>query len=241
MEQGDFTLLNAQLAVFFERNLKKPESFYSELDKELGSIFDQTPIIIPIPEDDPNLGGVPVVQMRSSNPFACNLAYARADFLCLGKGSNQRFDSVQEYFLEKSENFVQFFRKKDYKIKRIGFITRFFILSDNADKRISMSLKPSFFESQKGDVIETHITNATTFTDEETEIKTNFLVSLNRTKSTIFEVGSDLDGIELLLDVNTSPEKFDEYVEKVDANFVRNFIERNTAMMNPGKFLEIMQ
>lgn len=238
MNEKDFTIINMQLAVFFEKTLDNPEGLHLKLNEKLGNIFDQAPMVISIPKDNPELSMVPVVQMNSSDNYACNIAYARADFIKSGKGV-QALDDMSNDFVDKSSGFVNIFLENNSRINRIGVITRYFVRSDSPDDKISKLLNKDFISLQCGSVVETHITNATRIVEDDGD-EINVLLSLNRMSKNIFGVGSDLNGFEIMFDINTAPEKMSYYVEKINGEFVKSFIENNIERGNPNDIINLI-
>jgi hypothetical protein len=240
MEEKDITILNSQLAVFFVQPLDKPDALFPQLNEALGNVFDQTPLVLPIPKEN-GLSGVPVVQMRSSGAYSCNLAYARADFFKLGRGV-QSFDDIKNDFSKKSFDFVSFFTEKGIAVNRIGFITRFFIRSSNPDEHIARVLNSAFTNLQNGGSARTHearVTHVARFLDAD-GIEINHLISLSKTRANIFGAGSDVEGIELMLDFNTALERAGEYAKRISPAFVCAFIRGNSEKIEPQKILNLI-
>jgi hypothetical protein len=120
-----FILINTQFAIFFKEKVENPELVYEALNKELGSIFSLPAVINTLPNEQ-QLASIPVVRMTTKdNIFRLDIARARADFFVAGEGQEE-FGKKKEVFVEKVKILFDFF-KRSSEIKRIGFVTKFFV------------------------------------------------------------------------------------------------------------------
>ena len=137
MENGEYTLLNAQLAFFFKERQERPDLLYQPLNEAVGEIFQNTPIVVPVP-NEPNLDTVPIVQL-SAGKHRINIARTRMDFFLTGTGM-QTFEDVRTDFVKKVDALKGVLETKDVAVKRVGFVRRYFISDTNAGDRIGTLL-----------------------------------------------------------------------------------------------------
>lgn len=216
-------LINTQLALFFENPLSRPDELSQAFNEQMGGIFDQIPIVIPVPNES-QLLNVPVVQMNSKNDvYSCNIARGRVDFFHRGVGK-QIFTDIREQLLKEVENFFSFFSEK-VKIKRIGFVTRFFIEDPEQDKTIAKLLDNDFKTLHSGDTHEAFIRYVSRINNFVDEFNINNFTSLERFSARIKDVGTNIKGISLTRDFNTDPNTL--YSEKFNTDKIRKFIEES--------------
>lgn len=219
-------LIESQFAFFFENPISKPEGLWQQINDKLTNIFDQTPVIIPVPYD-PNLYDVPVVQMRSGNGiFRLNLARGRADFFYAGSGK-QKFSDIQADFADKIIDLFAVFSDFEMKTKRIGFVTRFFIEDTEQDKTIKKLLIDSFtglFDTEVNEVGIRYVTRM-----QEGEFKLNNFTAAERFNARIIGEEKPTKGVLITRDFNTAPEE--NYGNKISAEILKNIIS-----VTSGKF-----
>lgn len=229
-------LINTQLALFFENPLSRPDELSQAFNEQMGGIFDQIPTVIPVPNET-QLLDVPVVQMNSKNGvYSCNIARGRADFFHRGVGK-QAFTDIKEEFLKEVENFYGFFGEK-VKIKRIGFVTRFFIEDSDQDKTIAKLLNGDFKTLHSGDTHEAFIRYVSRINNFIDEIDVNNFTSLERFFANIKDGGTNVKGVLLTRDFNTDPNT--PYSEKFNTDKIKSFIdesEKNFKLDNIKKIL----
>lgn len=221
LQQGkEEILIESQFAFFFQDLITKPENFWSSISDGL-NIFDQTPIILPVPLD-PNLNGAPVVQMRSGNGvFRLNLARARADFFYAGSGK-QQFLTIQNDFISKVKKLLSLFQESETEIKRVGFVTRIFIEDEEQDKTIKKLLASEFTTLFEGDVKEAAVRYVTKTQTVDDAFKLNNFTTVERFDARIAGETQPLKGILISRDFNTDPEE--NYSKKFDAEKVEQIV-----------------
>ena len=97
--------ISTQFALFFGKPIDRPEIYISDFTKEMGDIFDQSPLSIPVP-NTPQFGNTPVVQFTSSNGLhACGLARQRADYYHFSSDRKKQyeFNEIRNNFLTNIE------------------------------------------------------------------------------------------------------------------------------------------
>lgn len=235
-------LINTQLALFFERPIYKPEEFWQDLNYKLDNIFDKTPIIFPVP-DDLKLYDIPIVQMTSSTGiYSCNISRSRSDFFISGSGT-QTFFTIKDDFLRQAEKYFNFFKEKKEKIKRIGFVTRFFFEDKSQDKIIAKLLNEDFkklhWEKGIDSTHEVYLRYVSRIKINQFEIN-NFTV-IERFFARISGTDEDKKGILVTRDFNTISEKEIEYKEKFE-NFdvIKTFIVNAGDKLNLDKLKQII-
>lgn len=73
-------LLSAQLGIFSEDSISRPDLLFSEVNEKLGGIVDDMPTILNLPPDLP--ADIPVVQAKSSDGrININVSRSRIDLI----------------------------------------------------------------------------------------------------------------------------------------------------------------
>lgn len=212
-------LINTQLALFFDKPIDRPDELWPLFNKEMGGVFDQIPSIFPLP-NQLQLLDVPIIQAVSSNRvYSCNMAKGRVDYFHAGIGK-QKFRDIKSDFLIETEKYFNFFSSKT-KIKRIGFVIRFFIQDDEQAKTISKLLDRGFRELHGGDTHEAYIRFVSR--DKIDIFDVNNFTSIEKFSANISEVGNNIKGILITRDFNTIPEK--NYQSELDIDKVKKFME----------------
>ncbi|HBB49296.1 TPA: hypothetical protein DEQ22_00940 [Candidatus Nomurabacteria bacterium] len=212
--------VNSQTVIFFQQTLAKPEKIWSELSDKFPNIFDQPPLILPIPNQS-EISQVPVVQISSSNGvYRINISRKRVDFFVAGEGK-QKFSDKKDSILEKSVILFNFFKNLT-KVSRIAFIVRNFIEEDNAVKVLSNLLLPGFTSLYEGDVFDSHIRYTTRHDFEAFKINNYSLVEKSEVNININNTIKKSTGILITRDFNTIPEN--DLSEQIDGSSFTNFI-----------------
>lgn len=199
-------LINTQTAFFFEKILEKPEGIWESLNNELGGVFDQTPIILPVPRDQ-KLMEVPVVQMLSSSGvYSCNISRARIDFFIAGEGE-QAFNVKEEEMINMSSKLFNFL-KKDPGIKRIGFVSRFFIKEEKQDEILKNILNKKFIdlhtEGEESAFVESYVKYVQKI--KVLNLDVNNFTTIEKYFANIPSAGENIKGVLVTRDFNTIPE-----------------------------------
>lgn len=219
METKKEIIINIQLALFFSNPLIKPEEFWQSFNSSMDSIFDNTPLIMPVP-NDPKVYDIPVVQMNSSRGvYSCNIARNRVDFFVAGVGE-QSFSDIKSDLLEKSEKFFRFFSEKS-KIKRIGFVSRFFIEDKGQDKTIANLLNDNFKALHNGDVHEVSVRYVSRVKIDSFDI--NNFTTIEKFLARISGIDERKKGILITRDFNTIQEK--NYENQLDWNDIKKIVD----------------
>ncbi|MFH1233418.1 MAG: hypothetical protein V1649_02080 [Patescibacteria group bacterium] len=219
-------LINSQFALFFDQPIQKPENFWQPLNDYMDKVFDQTPIILPVP-NDANLNEIPIVQMKSmSGIYSCNISRGRVDFFHAGEGE-QKFSDIKDNLIKEVSNLFIFFNDKQTKIKRIGFVTRFFMEDEKQDETISILLNDNFKKIHNGTVYETYIKYVSR--DKIKNLKINNYTTIEKFSANISKKGNNIKGVLITRDFNTIPEENykDEFLLEID-----KFIEKSEEKFN---------
>lgn len=212
-------IINTQFALFFDQPLSKPEEFWQPFNSEMGGIFDQTPIILPVPNES-KLYDVPVVQMTSiKGVYSCNIARSRVDLFIAGVG-RQKFSDIKNNLLEKIEKYYSFFSTKS-EIKRVGFVNRFFIRDEGQDKTIAKLLNSDFKTLHEGDAHQAYVRYVSRIRTRSFDV--NNFTAIERFFARISGVGEGIKGVLITRDFNTIPEK--NYKSQFSWNNIKEFIE----------------
>jgi hypothetical protein len=132
------TPIKVQLALFFKNTLDRPDEEYMNLNKEMNNLFNNTPTIIPVPDDAPK--DIPVVQLSSKEKgYRANISRKRADlFFDPNKNdkNDKNIDEIMKDFNIKVDNFIDFF-VNICRINRMGFVVDNIFISKDSVKKIN--------------------------------------------------------------------------------------------------------
>ncbi len=194
-------LINTQLSLFFAQPLQKPEDLWDDLRKSsLGSLFDQTPRIQPVP-NEPQYTDVPVLQMQSGRGHALSVSHMRAEFTYLHPHGPDVADDAP--WLDVFARFFAFFDEQ-LVIRRIGFVKRFFVESVNPPVEIAELFRFDPVKTQGGAVHEAGLRFVTR--DRFGSFIINNFTSVEQATATGSN-GRVMQGFLVLRDVNTAPEE----------------------------------
>lgn len=141
-------VMNYQLAIFFKKNIQRPDQFFSKLNDSIGNVFDRMPQIIPMPEEVPP----EIPRVSSSDSFgiyAVNVSLSRMDFTINVVDSPLKEAEALSDFIAKSKLIIKNIPSES-KITRIGLIGNYFEL-DNAP---AVSLARKLSKKDLGNVSE---------------------------------------------------------------------------------------
>lgn len=214
-------IVQIQLAFFFESVIQRPDEFVVGLNESMGGIFNEVPVILPVP-NAAQLLGVPLVQMRSQNGvYSCNIARNRVDFFIAGEGK-QKFIDIKDDLLEKSKQYYNFFASRA-NIKRLGFVAKFFIQEENPDSAIANLIKDDFRVIHGGKIHQSYVRFVTR--TQVRELESNNNTTVERTAASIEGVGIDLLGVLITRDFNTVPDI--GYQAKINSSLIAEFINES--------------
>ncbi len=227
-------LINTQLALFFEQLISRPDELWQQFNTEMDGIFDQIPLTVPVPNET-QLAEVPVVQMNSNKGvYSCNIARGRVDFFHRGVGK-QTFSDIKNDFLQEIEKYFNYFSGKT-KIKRIGFVTRFFIEDNNQDKTIAKLLNKKFIKLHDNNVHEAYIRYVSRIKIGEFDV--NDLTIVERFLARISGIGDNIKGILVTRDFNTIPEQL--YSSKLNSRIIKDFLNESEKKFNLKNFKNVL-
>lgn len=214
-------LINTQFALFFDGLIERPDQLVELFNAEMGNIFDKIPVVIPVP-NEPKLSEIPVAQLFSTDGiYSCKIARSRVDFFYAGAGK-QKFSDIEYSFKNKVEKLYEFF-SDNIKIKRMGFVTHFFIEGTEPDKTIAEKLlNDEFRKIHGGDIYEAFIKYVSR--DSVNEFEINNFTTVEKFTARISDIG-ELKGILITRDFNTIPEE--NYKEKLTNEKIKDFIEKS--------------
>ena len=215
-------LINTQLALFLNDAFVRPDKLVAGLNEIMGSVFNAAPTILPIP-DLPGLEAAPMVQMKSSDGvYSCDISRVRVDF-CLAGIGNQKFADLREDFINKATACMRFLESNSITVKRLGFISRFFVEERSAFLPVANLLKPEFCQTFLGDgheVFLRYVSRTQMFS-----MNVNNFTTLEKFSARI--LGQQQDGILIVRDFNSIPE--DDYPDKISSGMIRAFITNSEA------------
>jgi len=213
-------IINTQFALFFESPISRPDSFVVDFNKAIGNIFDQIPVILPVPNE---LLDVPVVQMNTTNRvYSCNIARGRVDFFHAGV-AGQKFPDIRSNFQNEVERLYEFFSDKT-KIIRIGFVTRFFFEDEKQDETIAKLINEDFRKYHNGTIHQAYIRYVSSMKIDDFEV--NNFTSIEKFFAVISGVEDKIKGILVTRDFNTNLEEGDNYKNRFNFQKIKSFIEK---------------
>lgn len=186
-------LLQLQLALFFRDIETRPDKFISEISDD---IFNQMPIILPLPQDAPI--EIPVVMLNSSDGrYNCNIAKSRIDFILNNINSNNDILIDLNEFIRNMRSYstVVF---NDKKIIRFGFIGQYFVENDSAVN----SIKDKYIKKAIGNLEELNIRYNKRFNYEDMLL--NNIVDIGKGNVVSGEIVKE--GIMIQKDINNVPD-----------------------------------
>jgi hypothetical protein len=191
-------LIQLQLALFFAENEPRPDKLGQKItDTSLGDVFNQMPIIMPIPLDAPP--EIPVVILRSmSDVYSCNISRSRIDFF-VKPGENDDSNQHLIDFIEHIRPFasVVFANRK---VNRFGFIGQYMIRTNDPVSKIhGKYLKYNF-----GDLEELSIRFNKRFKSKNGNLLMNRLIDISKANFTE-KNGKEQVGIFIQKDINNVP------------------------------------
>lgn len=124
-------IVKLQLALFYKQPDFRPDTSYSDINKEMGNLFNAMPQVMNLPNDVPL--DIPRVQMRDElNKYACNMAPIRTDFFINeNHDSETNWPEIVKDFKAKSSLFIKSVLSR-HEVVRFGLIGNFFIHDNNS-------------------------------------------------------------------------------------------------------------
>ncbi len=234
-------LINAQFAIIFSSPLASPEKLYAELNNKMKDVFDSTPVILPVP-NELQLLDVPIVQMNSkTGVYSAHISRGRGDLFIAGSGV-EVFNEKKDEFIEKSKVFFNYF-SSETSIKRIAFITRFFIIEPKPNNVISNLLNSTFKSlhdidgaDANQDVIDSSIRYVSSI--QVGSFKVNNFTTLEEFNARISGIPGSQKGILITRDFNTNPNE--NYSEEFHAEAITSFIEDTSKLFKVDEIEQLL-
>lgn len=219
--------INTQFALFFNESLSRPDLLFTDLNRQMGNIFDQPPVIIP-PPNLPEFDQVPMVQATSTNGLhSCSLATKKVGYTHFASDREKMFGfpEIKNTFLSHVEKLFTFFTGSREQINRIGFITKFFLDEQNPDIKIANLLMNDFIEIHGGKPRRVGIQYVSEINIGDFLINNNTIIQ--RGEVDIYETGSKTSkgGILVSRDFNSVPEKVSEYLGRFNVENIKRIIQ----------------
>lgn len=232
MEDKKEILINTQITFFFKDRLLDPGSFSSEMKVCFPAFNNSTDELFPVP-DDIRFDDIPIVSASSSdNVYRYEIAKGRINFYIAGEGK-QSFSDKEKDLAQDAEKLYNLLQEKDKKIKRFGFVTRFFIEDINKDEVIEKILNPSFIKIHK----DISTPDKSSFYEgfiryvrktEFLSLSINNYSTIERFNARISGVQNNLEGILITRDLNTAQENEEKNSETLNNKFsMKLFIDES--------------
>lgn len=188
-------IISLQFALFFRDVVERPDTAFSDINKNMLNIFDAIPTTLPIPPQLPN--DVPVISMRSlNNEYVCNIARSRVDIIRQRTDDNKTNQELLKDFNSKVLGFAKYILGKQATI-RFGLIARFF---HHDDKPVD-TIREKFLKIDVSNVSELSIRYNRN--GESHGYRINDIVDVAAAEAVLGGVASK--GIFILRDINNVP------------------------------------
>ncbi len=200
---SNFKLSGIQTVLFLSdfRLTDKP-SFTKELLDLTKDIFNDEPLILPIPDDAPK--DIPRIILKSTNSsYYVNVSLDRLDFnfRVIDEGEDLKFEEIIDGHLNNIEKIYNFLLNYEHtRISRIGFIARFFIKLEGGSPTFIKNkfLKEGLFPNARSiDILE----------NEKISLDSYQLNKLINIKSLRKKEEEEFKGLLTEIDINTIKER----------------------------------
>lgn len=221
-------VLSTQLTLFFSKTIDRPDQLVPELGKKLSDVFDQIPTILP-PIQSSNLN-IPIVQMGSKDgALVCNISQTRLNIFVNSVGY-QNYCDLKEKLLNLTRKISESFQGN---IKRVGFVTNFFIEEKESEKVIA-ELVNAGFKSAVGSLTPHQANIIYSFVDTIGSFNINNYTAIQKISARHDE--ESLDGVNIIRDFNTiptddhkgvlTPDKLEAFIGAAEGKFNLEEIKR---------------
>ena len=132
----DMTVINIQLALFFQEPINRPDKLISSINEKLDNLFDSAPIIFPYAEAPIEF---PAVQLSSvDKEYNCTISKSRIDFIFNPKSGITDFSNIQDEINKKEKRFIEaVFNSPDItNLNRIGHVIRYFVEDESPSETL---------------------------------------------------------------------------------------------------------
>lgn len=221
-------LLSAQLGIFSEDSISRPDLLFSEVNEKLGGIVDGMPTILNLP---PNLpADFPVVQAKSSDGrININVSRSRIDLIVhfIFESSASPIES-----LNSQKSVIQKFYKAVLNTiiaKRTGFILTMFEPNSN-------NVKP-IFEKYFSEKFTSKFVEASMRVNKQNMRKSVVYNNIRSIESATITVGTEnISGVLFQFDINNVPEEG----KKINEDTVSYVVAQGTAILSPESVKEMI-
>ena len=229
------TFMNCQFAIYFIQELSRPEQLWQALNSSMNSKFDQTPLILPVPDEKTFLE-VPVVQAVSkNNAFRLNISRKRLDFFIYVQGKNAEFSQIKD-ILETSMKILLKETRKMVIVQWIGFVQNYFIEDVDPASRIATVLDNKLKKIHGGKTLEASVDYVERIS--ALGIKINNHTVLQPASAKFKGETKDIGGLIIARDFNTKPEENKNNF--INEEFLIKFMQFAQANLNLDKLTSIL-
>lgn len=214
-------LLSAQLAIFFDDSISRPDLLFSEVNEKLGGIVNDMPTILNLPPDIP--AEIPVVQAKSSDGLLnVNVSRARIDLIVhfVFESSESPIDC-----LNSQKGIIQKFYKSvlnTITAKRTGFILTMFEPNSNNVK--------SIFEKYFSEKFTSKFVEASMRVNKQNMRKSVVYNNIRSIEAATITVGAEnISGVLFQFDINNAPEEG----KKINEDIVSYVVAQGAANLSP--------
>lgn len=221
-------LLSAQLGIFSEDSISRPDLLFSEVNEKLGGIADDMPTILNLPPDLP--ADIPVVQAKSSDGrININVSRSRIDLIVhfIFESSASPIES-----LNSQKSVIQKFYKAVLNTiiaKRTGFILTMFEPNGN-------NVKP-IFEKYFSEKFTSKFVEESMRVNKQNMRKSVVYNNIRSIESATITVGTEnISGVLFQFDINNVPEEG----KKINEDTVSYVVAQGTAILSPESVKEMI-
>ena len=203
-------LLSAQLGIFSEDSISRPDLLFSEVNEKLGGIVDDMPTILNLPPDLP--ADIPVVQAKSSDG-RININVSRS-----------RIDLIVHFIFESSASPIESLNSQK------SVIQKFYkaVLNTIIAKRTGFIL--TMFEPNSNNVKPMRV-------NKQNMRKSVVYNNIRSIESATITVGTEnISGVLFQFDINNVPEEG----KKINEDTVSYVVAQGTAILSPESVKEMI-
>ena len=221
-------LLSAQLAIFSEDSIGRPDLLFNEVNEKLGGLVNDMPTILNLPPDIP--AEIPVVQAKSTDGrISINVSRSRIDLIV-----NFIFESEQSplELLNSQKSIIQKFYKSvlnTITAKRTGFILTMFEPNANNVR--------SVFEKYFSEKYTSKFVEASMRVNKQNMRKSVVYNNIRSVEAATITVGTEnISGVLFQFDINNVMEQG----KRINEDIVSYVVTQGAANLSPESVKEMI-
>lgn len=226
--------LTCQFAINFSKPVMGPENLFSEINLALEGLFEDYPIINPVPFIGNNQGllDVPVVEAiaKDSKGYELKIARGRLDFYRNAIAGEDGYDVFHDEFITKIESLLEVIKNKS-SVGWIGFVNNY--IYTTTDKNISKKiLNERLLNLNEGETNSFLVKHANRI--KVGEIESNNELTFGLGKASI-NGAEPIDGLIITQDFNTKPS-----TNSIDFAFCKTYIDEAKPLIKINEIINLI-